>query len=52
MRRLVPRDWGRGQACRRERLATGDISVMRNGYVRAVEAKGHHFVRGLFTFKE
>ncbi len=31
---------------------TGDRSVVPDGYVRAVEAKRHHFVRGLFTFQE
>ena len=31
---------------------TGDMSSVRDGYVRAVEAKGHHFARGLFTFQE
>ncbi len=30
----------------------GDMSVVRDGYVRVVESKGHHFVRGLFTFQE
>ena len=31
---------------------TGNMSVVRKGYVRVVEAKGHHFVHGLFTFQE
>jgi putative ABC transport system permease protein len=31
---------------------TGDLKIVRDGYVRVVESQGRHFVRGLFTLNE
>lgn len=31
---------------------SGDLNAARDGYVRAVESQGHHYVRGLFTLDQ
>jgi predicted permease len=50
--RPMMQDLNRAQSPMTHVLVNGDLSAVRDAYVRIVEAHGHHFVRGLFTLDE
>lgn len=50
--RPMMQNWARAQSPLVHAHVAGDIATVREAYVRAIEARGRHFVRGTFTFDE